>query len=57
MRGENEKSIEEKQFALVAKVYYGQAYSTDLIGHIRSANKPAKKKSHADWTNWHILEK
>ena len=42
-RGEKEKSIEEKKFALVAKFFCGHAYATDLIGlfgHIRSANEP-----------------
>ena len=34
MRGEKEKRIEEKKFALVANVFCGHAYSTDLIGHI-----------------------
>ena len=30
-------------------------YLTDLIGHIRRTSEP-KEKSHADWTNRHILE-
>ena len=29
-RGQKQKSIEEKQFALVAKVFCGHAYSTDF---------------------------
>ena len=32
-REEKEKAIEEKKFALVAKVIWGYAYSTGLIAH------------------------
>ena len=39
MRGENEKSNEEKKNALVAKVFGGHAYSTDVIGHIGRTSK------------------
>ena len=39
MRGEKEKSIEEKKLAIVAKVFRGHAYSTDLIGHIQKTNE------------------
>ena len=41
MCGEKEKSIEEKKFALlVAKVFVGHAYSTDLIENIRRTTEP-----------------
>ena len=40
MHGEKEKSIEEKKFALVAKVFCGHEYSTDLIGRFRRTRKP-----------------
>ena len=52
MRGEKEKSIEEKKIALVAKVFCAHAYSTDLIGsfeHICSSNKPRRKKDNVSF--------
>ena len=45
MRREKNKSIEEKKCALVAKVFYGHAFLTDLIGHIPRTSKPSRKKS------------
>ena len=45
MRGEKEKSIEEKKFAFVANFFFGHAYSFDLIGRILSASEPRRKKS------------
>ena len=51
MRGEKEKSMEEKKCALVAKVFFLRyAYSTDLNGRI-FARVNREGKSHADWTN------
>ena len=39
------------------KCFCGYTYSTDLIGHILIEQVNRKEKSHADWTNRHILEK
>ena len=39
------------------KCFCGCAYSSDLIGHILIEQVNRKEKSHADWTNRHILEK
>ena len=47
-RGEKEKGIEGKKFALVAKVFCGHAYATDLVGLfglIRGANELGRRKS------------
>ena len=38
-----------KKVSLVAKVFCGHAYSTDLIGRIRKTSKLWRKKSH--WLN------
>ena len=54
-RAYKEKSINKKKFALVAKVFCGHAYSTDLIGHIRRTND-SEEKIHVDWMNRHNLE-
>ena len=46
MRGEIEKSIEEKKLAFVAKVFWGShVYSTDLIKHVPRTSEPPKKGS------------
>ena len=57
MRGEKEKSIEEKKLAFAAKCFYGHAYSPDLIEHIFIERVNREEKSTLIGQIGHILQK
>ena len=57
MRGEKEKSIEEKKLAFAAKCFYGHAYSPDLIEHIFIERVNREEKSTLIGQIGHIFTK